>query len=164
MRGRALALATTLATAACGGAPRGGGGTGGPVDFECKDRRAFYAMTGSIMYAEQGVRMTCDGDVPWVEEYYIDDRGQEKRRRERITASGWEKAWRAFESAGWRRLSDCDNPTAGPKDPVYTFEISDGQKTVSFVCPGVDLPFPFDQLRAALDEVKAELPLTGVDD
>ena len=39
----------------------------GPVRdpaFECADRRMEYTATGTIMYAKQGVRLTCDGNVP----------------------------------------------------------------------------------------------------
>lgn len=127
-------------------------------DFECKERRGLYAMTGSIMYAEQGVRMTCDGDRPYVEEYFVTDSGEEEKRGAVISADGWEKAWRDFENAGWRRLADCDNPAATDKDPIYTFEIADGEQTATFTCKGTELPFPFDTLRAALDSVKGELP------
>lgn len=154
---RTMWLATVL-LAACGGAPKRGGG-GGDKDFVCNGRRAEYMQSGGMMYPEQGVRMKCDGNVPLVEEYYTNADGSEKKRAARVTASAWESSWNDFENAGWRRITDCDNPAAVEKDPLYTFEIADEDKTVSFRCQGSELPFPHDTILVALDKAKGELPV-----
>ncbi len=154
-----IALVGVLMVTACGGTQRHAGGGG--ADFKCGGRRAEYMESGSIMYAEQGVRMKCEGDVPMVEEYYDSDDGKEKKRSAKIGAGAWNKSWEDLENGGWRRLTDCSNPEAGDKDPIFTFEIADEDKTVTFRCQGKQLPFPFDTVLNALDNAKGELPAEG---
>ena len=127
-------------------------------DFECKDRRAMYVATGSLVYAEQGISLTCDGNHTHLEQYFVTTDGKEKRTGADISRYTWETAWGEFDHAGWRMLQDCDNPGAGEKDPIYTFEVSDGDRTVTVMCKGIEMPFPFDRLRNALDMAASELP------
>lgn len=150
-------LALLVAAAACGGGQKRGVATA--KDFECNDRHAEYMQSGGIMYAEQGVRMKCDGNAPVVEEYFTRDDGTETKRSARIGAAAWEAAWDDIDNAGWRLLEDCDNPTVSEKDPIYTFEVGDDRKTVTFRCQGNPLPFPFDTLVVGLDKAKGELPV-----
>jgi hypothetical protein len=155
---RALVL-LAVGLVACGGAPKRGGGGGGEA-FECKGRHATYVVTGSIIAAEAGVKMSCAGNVPYVEEYRIDDKGVEQKRGARVDAGAWESAWSDLEHAGWRMLGDCDNPAVSPKDPFYVFEIADEDKQISVTCKGTTLPFPHDTLLLALDKAKSELPVS----
>lgn len=146
-------ILTTLlcltAAAACSGAQKR---AERDEDFRCRDRRAMYVATGTLLYAEQGIRLSCEGDVPLVEKFFIAKDGTEKRKSAEITSYRWEEAWEEFESAGWRLLGDCpENPSASERDPIYTFEVSDGEKTGTFMCRGIELPFPYDRLRNALD-------------
>ena len=41
--------------------------------------------------------------------------------------------------------------------PVVQLDVTDGDVTKSFRCPGTELPFPYDRLRNALDMAAAEL-------
>jgi hypothetical protein len=150
----AATLLLGLAIASCGGRQKGAG----PGDFECKDRRAMYVATGSLVYAEQGIRLSCEGNDTRLEQYFVATDGKEKRSGATISRYDWEKAWEEFDNAGWRMLEDCDNPGAGEKDPIYTFEISDGDRTKTVMCKGIELPFPYDRLRNALDIAAASLP------
>jgi len=151
-----LLLAALAGAAACGGARKRG--VVDP-DFACKDRRIEYVETGGMMYAEEGVRLRCDGDVPSIERYFTKKDGQEHKQDGTLAAGAWDRAWQEFDSAGWRNLSDCSNPKAGDRDPVHTFEVSNGTITRTFMCPGATLPFPYEALRNAIDAVAAELPL-----
>jgi hypothetical protein len=145
-----------LLLASCGPAAHHGGGASPEPAFKCEGRHAAYVVTGGIAAAEAGVRMSCDGDVPMVEEY----RDQEKRSG-RIAAEAWDEIWQDFEHAGWRMIGDCKNPKAGKKDPFYVFEIADDEKQISITCKGKDLPFPHDTFRNALDRARSELPIEG---
>jgi hypothetical protein len=136
-------------------------GKPGPVrdpDFHCAERRMEYTATGSLMYAEQGVRLTCDGDVPRAEKYFVDKNGKETRQVGEISAGVFDDSWKDFQAAGWRNLEDCKNPSAGEREAIQTFDVSDGEQKRSFRCPGTELPFPYDRLRNALDLAAAELP------
>ena len=148
-------LVTAALLAACGGAPRRGGGRS--AAFKCDGRHATYVVTGAITAPEAGVKMSCEGDVPMVEEYRLFD-GREERRSGRVSADEWEDIWRDFEQGGWRMVEDCKNPQAGKKDPFYVFEISDEDKQISVTCKGKDLPYPHDTFRNALDRAVSELP------
>jgi hypothetical protein len=147
------------AVAACGGSQRGGGGDDENASFECGGRRAEYMMSGGMMYPEQGVRMKCDGDIPLVEEYFTSDDGSEKKRSARIPVAAWEASWKDFDNSGWERLEDCTNKAVKEKDPIYTFEIADEDRTVSFRCQGDPLPYPFDVVVSSLDRAKGNLPV-----
>jgi hypothetical protein len=143
-----------LALAACGGASRRGGGGRA---FECGGRHATYVVTGGIAAPEAGVKMSCDGNVPMVEEYRIDEGGHEHRRSERISADAWDDVWSDFEHGGWRMVEDCKNPGAGKKDPFYVFEVADDDQQISVTCKGKELPFPHDTFRDALDRARSEM-------
>jgi hypothetical protein len=136
--------------------------TTGPVRdpaFECADRRMEYTATGTIMYAKQGVRLYCDGNVPTAEKWFLDKDGNEQKRSAEISAGTFDDAWKEFQAAGWRMLEEkCDNPTAAKKDPDQTFEVTDGDLKRHFQCKGTELPFPYDRLRNALDLSAGEIP------
>ncbi len=156
MRSLGVAVAVLL-VGGCGGPARRSGGSARA--FKCEGRHATYVVTGGIAAPEAGVKMTCDGDMPVVEEYRIYDGGREERRSGRVSAEAWEEVWADFEHGGWRMVEDCKNPHAGKKDPFYVFEIADDEKQISVTCKGKDLPFPHDTFRDALDRAKAELPV-----
>jgi len=134
----------------------------GPVRdpaFECNDRRMEYTAEGTIMYAKQGVRLFCDGNVPTAEKFFIDKDGNEQKKSAEISAGTFDDAWKEFQAAGWRMLEEnCDNPSAAKKDPTQTFEVTDGDLKRHFKCKGTELPFPYDRLRNALDLSAAEIP------
>jgi hypothetical protein len=159
---RTIAAVATFAAVAvlagCAGGPKRGGGGGGPA-FHCAGRHATYVVTGSIVATEAGVKLSCDGEVPQVEEYRLLDGGREDRRGGRVSADAFEEAWNAFEQAGWRMVADCKNPRAAKKDPFYVFEIADEEKQISVTCKGKELPYPHDTLRDALDRALSELPV-----
>jgi hypothetical protein len=161
MKRVSFVLWTIMIAAGCGGGQHGARSSG-PA-FTCDNRHAEYMESGGIMYPEQGVRMKCAGDVPTVEEYFDDEKGKETKRSAKISAGAWEKSWSAFEGSGWRLLNDCKNAGAGDKDPIYTFEIANDDKTVSFQCQGKQLPFPYDSVLNALDSAKGELPAQDVE-
>jgi hypothetical protein len=153
-----LALAALVTLAACGAAAkrhRGGGGSA----FRCDGRHAAYIVTGGIAAPEAGITMSCEGDVPLVEEYRLYEHDRKEQRSGRIAAEEWESIWRDFEDTGWRMVGDCDNPSAGKKDPFYVFEIADEEKQISVTCRGKELPFPHGTFRDALDRAKSELPV-----
>ena len=127
--------------------------------FRCEGRHATYVVTGGIAAPEASVSMTCEGDVPVVEERRTYEGGHEDKRSARISAEAWESVWADFEHAGWRMVEDCKNPEAGKKDPFYVFEIADDEKQISVTCKGAQLPFPHDTFRDALDRAKGELPV-----
>jgi len=141
---------------ACGGGQK----ASGPryTDFVCKDRRASYIATGTLMYQKQGIRMTCAGNVPRIEQFFETDEGKEDKRTGIVSATLWNKSWQNFENAGWRNLKDCENPQAGDRDAIYDFEIADGEFQSNFQCPGNALPFPYDTVQQALDSAAGELP------
>ncbi len=154
---RTLPLAALLAIGACGGAPQRSGGSS--EAFVCDERHAAYVVTGGIAAQEAGVKMSCEGNVPIVEEYRLYDGGREDKRGARISADAWEAVWKDLEHAGWRSVVDCKNPDAGKKDPFYVFEIADADKQISVTCKAKELPFPHDTLRDSLDRAKSELPV-----
>jgi hypothetical protein len=154
----------TLAGAGCaffGGSDpkRGRSGGGAGEAFECNERRAAYQVSGGMMGAEYGVRMTCDGNVPRVEEARTNSKGEEKKRSGRISVDAWEKTWGDIEQTGWRNVGDCDNPDKKDKDPFYVFEIGDSDKSISVTCKAKQVPFPHDTWKNAIDEALAELPV-----
>lgn len=152
---RALVAVGLGLLAACGGAkPRGGPAS----DFACKERRVEYVATGSLMYAEQGIRLTCAHDRPTLTRYFTTSAGKQTEQTGRIGPDDWDKAWKEFDAAGWRFLEDCTAAPADEREPLYTFEISDGDRTKTFRCQGNQLPFPYEALRNALDFAAAELP------
>ncbi len=158
MRRTGAALALTGAAAvlvACGGARAR---SGPAVDFDCKERRFEYIATGTLMYAEQGIRLTCEHDRPTLTRYFTTSAGKQTSKTGRIGVSDWEKAWKEFDSAGWRFLEDCKASGGDEREPLYTFEVSDGDHTRTFRCQGNELPFPYEALRNALDFAAAELP------
>ncbi len=156
-------LALAIALAAAGTAPLACGPTAkktGPryTDFVCKDRRASYIATGTLMYQKQGISMTCAGNVPRVEVFFQTDEGKENKRGGIVSGAVWNKSWQDFENAGWRNLKDCENPQAGDREALYDFEIADGDFQSNFQCPGSSLPFPYDTVQQALDSAAGELP------
>jgi hypothetical protein len=155
---KTLALGLVL-IAACAGAQKRGSADGEEEPFRCLGRHAAYVVTGSIAASEAGIKISCEGEVPTVEEYRIGGDGREARRAARISREGWEEAWHAFDSAGWENLGDCKNPGAGKKDPFFVFEIADEERQLSLSCKGTTLPHPFDTFRDALDRAKGELPI-----
>jgi len=137
--------------------------TTGPVRdpaFECLDRRMEYTSISTIMYAKQGVRLYCDGNVPTAEKWFIDKDGNEQRKSAEISAGTFDDAWKEFQAAGWRMLQEakCKNPSAAKKDPDQTFDVTDGEMTRHFQCKGTELPFPYDRMRNALDLSASEIP------
>ena len=156
MSRRLVVIALCAASCASGGTKQAHGGS---RSFACEGRHATYVVTGGIAAPEAGVKMTCEGDVPLVEEYRLYDKGKEERRSGRISPDAWDSIWKDFENAGWRMVEDCKNPGAGKKDPFYVFEIADADKQISVTCKGHDLPYPHDTFRNALDRAKSELPV-----
>jgi hypothetical protein len=132
----------------------------GPIrdpEFDCRDRRMEYMAAGTIMYAEQGVRLYCDNNIPTAEKYFVDKAGKETKDSGEISAGVFDDAWKEFQAAGWRMLKDCENPKAKKGEALQVFDVTDGEITKSLRCPGTELPFPFDRLRNALDMAAAEL-------
>lgn len=150
-----ILLLPFLLLAACG--PRQKIGPVRDPDFQCRDRKMEYIATGTIMYAEQGVRLSCENDVPFAEKYFVDKSGQETKQSGEISAGVFDDAWTNFQAAGWRFIEDCKNPKAKKGEALQTFEVADGDHQKSFKCPGTELPFPYDRLRNALDLAAAEL-------
>ena len=152
---RAL-LAAVLLVAACGGGPKA---RARDVDFKCGGRRVEYIATGTMMYAEQGIRLTCDGDRATLTRYFTTAQGKETKQTGEVSVSAWERGWHEFDAAGWRFLGDCEQQRAvDEREPLYTFEITNGDLTKSFRCQGNELPFPYEAMRNALDMAAAELP------
>jgi hypothetical protein len=145
-----------------GACAHGGKSTGGGEAFTCNERRAEYIATGTIVAPVTGVRLLCDGDRPIVEEYTASEGGaDEKATRAFISEVTWEKSWKDLESLGWRRASSCpgDERPRGkkaPKEVVYVFEIRDAEGQVSLICRGESPPFPFAEMREALDRAAIE--------
>jgi hypothetical protein len=154
---RLLAIALT-ALAACAAAPAKKTAVS-YGDFACKERRASYILTGALsMYHKQGIRMTCEGDVPRVERFFELEDGTEKKHTGTVSPNVWNKSWQDFENAGWRNLHDCENKGAGDRDAIYDFEVADGEFQSLFQCQGSALPFPYDTIQQALESAAAELP------
>jgi|GEM_PF-3998116 len=150
---RAIALAVVAAAGACGpsasSAARAGGDDSG---FVCNDRRAEYLLVGSFAAAEVGMAMACDDGGPSLTKWYVED-GTADRQSESfaISPAEFERLWQQLEDAGWRNLEDCG--TAGNDEQIATFDITDGESTVSLTCQGKQQPFPFDRLANAFDEL-----------
>jgi hypothetical protein len=152
----ALVGAFTWANAA-GCASRAGGPRGGGGAFVCKERRAAYQVTGSMLGPTFSVRMFCDGDRPMVEEIRTDERGVEAKRGSAVSADAWETAWRQVQATGWRFLKDCNVVEMDDKAPFWVFEIGDSDRSVSITCKTLSPPFPYDSLKNALDELRTLL-------
>ena len=150
-----------LALAACGGKQQVEDRA--DVELKCDSRRASYDAVGTLMYQSMGVRIYCEGNQPIVEQYFVTDEGQEQTNKGTVRVGTWEEAWSAFQNAGWRNLKDCENPNAGEREPLYTFEVGDSEYQVTFSCQGNSLPFPHDTLQRALDTAAGELPATGAE-
>jgi hypothetical protein len=158
-------LVTLLVLAGCA---KGGKKAEGPVDpedrFQCKDRSAEYAVTGTIVGPLAGVRMTCEGDQPTVEEYTAGEDGVEEGKRHVIDSAAWERSWKDLESLGWARVSDCadaeDNRKAatrkGKKPPMYMIQVRDADAQISITCRGETLVFPYLEMREAIDRAAQE--------
>jgi hypothetical protein len=139
-------------------------GDGGDDDdddetFHCGDRHAEYAVTGTIVAPLAGVRMSCEGDRPTVEEYTAGDDDVEHGSRHVIDAAVWEESWQALERLGWQQVTDCADGAAartalrgkGKKRPLYLIEVRDAQAQISVTCRGATLAFPYLEMREAID-------------
>ncbi len=152
MRSVAVAVATLLLAAACGGA----GGSRGKLrtieEFTCQKRRAEYSATGGFGFVEAGVAISCSGETAKLDTWRVlNDKGNRKDSSFSLSQVEFEDLWKRIESTGWRNLTDCNNPGAADDDPAYTIDISDENTEVSLSCQGKELPFPFDRLVNELD-------------
>jgi hypothetical protein len=151
----ALALAAALGGGACasGGSRQQRRGDDDELyEFRCLDRRAEYILVGGFVAAELGVIVECEGNRATLTKWALDpDSGERDAATHDLTGAEFDEIWQSFDDAGWKNLSDCQNPTARDGDQVYTFELSDGDTRVALSCPGKELPFPFDRLVNAFD-------------
>ena len=153
--GTVTSLLAALVAGACGG---GASSSAGPrsadTGFVCNDRRAEYLLVGSFAAAELGMAMSCEGGTPTLTKWYVED-GASDRQSESfdIYPAEFERLWQQLEDAGWRNLEDCLNENAGDDEQIATFDITDGDSTVSLTCQGKQQPFPFDRLANAFDEL-----------
>jgi hypothetical protein len=125
-------------------------------EFRCDERRAAYEAEGTLVAARHGVLLSCDGHQPVVELWLVSEAGTERRERGTIAVEEWERAWAAFEGAGWRNLGDCDAADGGARAST-SFEVADGERRASFSCDRDHLSFPYDTLQRALDLAAREL-------
>jgi hypothetical protein len=145
-----------VALAACG--PKAAARDPRPVDFKCNGRSASYNAVGTLMYQQVDITLSCERDLPKVVQTFLSDEGTEQVRSGVIPVSSWEQSWSNFTNAGWRNLQDCVNPSAGAREPLYTFSVADSDYQNTFTCQGNSLPFPYDTLLQALDSAAGELP------
>lgn len=148
---RSLAMVLVVAAGcATTGSGKNAGSDEDTEDFRCLDRRATYVMAGGFVAPEYGLSASCN-EGPRLLKWTVDDQGNREESTHVLSVADFEELWRNLEDAGWKNLEDCDNPNAKDDDQVYTFEVSDGDKTVGFMCQGKELPFPYDRIVNAFD-------------
>lgn len=153
---RVLFLLFVLFTA-CGGKARGSGESMSQDEFQCKDRRVAYIVTGSFAGPELGVIIECEGRGPRISKWHVlSSEGDKKTMDHSLTPEEFDTLWEKIESTGWRNLGDCNNPEAVEGDPVYKIGIKDDSMSVSMTCEGKELPFPYNRLVNELDLKAAE--------
>lgn len=146
------AVTVAVALAACGGGQSSGRAMTAVEDWDCAKRTAEYALVGGFVAAESGITVACAGDRAFLDNWRVDSAGKRSSTRHELGQFEFEELWSKLESAGWRNLSDCDNPDAAGDDPVYTIVISDDAGEVSLTCQGKgELPFPYNRLVNELD-------------
>lgn len=149
---RAVAIGVLMLTA-CGGTQSRGTAPEELVDgWDCRSRRAEYALVGGFVAAESGVSMWCDDERGYLEDWRVSKTGERTSKKRNMTQVDFEDMWKKLDSAGWRNLGDCDNPDAGDADPIYTIAINDHAVDVSLTCQGKEeLPFPYNRIINELD-------------
>lgn len=151
-------MVVALGSAGCGGRPAAGSGSDEPaIEFECKDRRVAYIVTGGFAGPEVGVVMDCASTGPRIHKWVVlNEEGDKKTLEHSLDPDSFDEVWEKIESTGWRNLSDCDNPEAGPGDPEYKIGVKDHTLAVSMSCVGKTLPFPYNRVVNELDLIVAQ--------
>jgi hypothetical protein len=144
--------AAAAAALACGGGERTRRQGAGGEAFDCQSRRVEYMVVGGFVAPEAGISMLCDGDRPRIVTWREESAGDRHERTFPITPGQFDATWQQVDSTGWRFLKKkCNNPESVKGDPIYTIDVGDHATTVSLVCPGKELPFPYDRLVNELD-------------
>jgi hypothetical protein len=150
-------LAALAALAACGGPQKSAADSSGDRDFQCKERRIAYIVTGSFAGPEVGVVVDCAERGPRIMKWQVIGVAGDKKTMESSLSEGeFQELWQRVESTGWRHLGNCDNPEAVEGDPRYKIGIADESQSVSLECDGKELPFPYDRIVNELDLKAAE--------
>lgn len=146
-----IPLVLVFLGAACGPSQPDAAGPSDLADFECNDRRAEYMVVGGFVAPEAGVIVRCDGNNPRLTKWRLD--GDDRiESTHRLSGAQFDTLWKKIDSTGWRHLEDeCNNPAAVDGDPVYTIDIGDHAVDKALLCPGKELPFPYDRLVNELD-------------
>jgi hypothetical protein len=152
-----LALAAVaLVAAGCGGSQKAAA-SDDDRNFQCKDRRIAYIVTGSFAGPEVGVVVDCAERGPRIMKWQVVGvTGDKQTMAHSLTTGEFHELWQRIESTGWRHLSNCNNPEAVDGDPKYKIGIQDESLSVSLDCDGKELPFPYDRIVNELDLKAAE--------
>lgn len=154
--GLALVIAL-LAQVACGGSQKRAAASSDEQEFQCKDRRVAYIVTGSFAGPEVGVVVDCAEHGPRIHKWVVlTVQGDRKTMEHSLTPAEFDELWKRIESTGWRHLGDCDNPAAVEGDPEYKIGVKDDVLSKSMVCHGKELPFPYNRMVNELDLKAAE--------
>jgi hypothetical protein len=156
----ALALAVTaalLGQVGCGGSQKGAAASSDDQEFQCKNRRIAYIVTGSFAGPEVGVVVDCAERGPRIMKWVVlSEQGDRQTMEHSLTSAEFDDLWKRIESTGWRNLGDCDNPDAVEGDPEYKIGVQDDVMNKSMACTGKELPFPFNRMVNELDLKAAE--------
>lgn len=146
-------LATALITLwACGSSQQAGRTLYTVEDWDCAKRSAEYSLVGGFAAAESGIAISCEGERAFLEDWRVTRAGKRASEKHELSQVEFQELWKKLDSAGWRNLSDCDNPDSVDGDPVYTIVIRDHAVDVSLMCAGKgELPFPYNRLINELD-------------
>ena len=140
---------SALCLVACGAKQQG---TGAEVadDFDCKNRRAAYELTGGFGAHKIGVAIRCDESPKIIKFRQESPESDRKVETHAIGSAAFDKLWEKLDSTGWRHMSDCDY-VGDDSDPQYVITIGDHAAEVKVGCTGKKLQFPHDQLVNELD-------------
>jgi hypothetical protein len=149
--------AVALVLAGCGGSQKASVAAADDREFQCKNRRMAYIVTGSFAGPEVGVVVDCAERGPRIMKWQVIGVAGDRKTMERSLSPGeFHELWQRVESTGWRHLGNCDNPEAVDGDPRYKIGIQDDNLSVSLECDGKVLPFPYDRIVNELDLKAAE--------
>lgn len=134
-----------------------------PDDFRCRDRSARYVVTGSLAAAEVGVQLDCATLGPRILRWTVTAEGNREELEGSLGTTEFNRLWDKIDSVGWRYLKDCQG-TDQAGDPVYSFQVADGDVTGAFRCTNAGpLPYPYNTFVDELDFKAAALAPADVD-
>ena len=126
-------------------------------NFDCRNRRIAYEVTGGFGAYKSGVAVRCEGGAPQLVTFRQESKDEERKvKTHAMSSREFDVLWEKIDSTGWRHLEDCDY-IGLENDPQYIIMLGDHAAEAKVSCAaqssntGKKLQFPHEQIVNELD-------------